>query len=207
MLLLQAGIMIVVFVTLTLHGSYDTQTDYGMYGTEDRFGCKVCNIGKKNGINVCTHCKIGWEKEPFACKKCQFGSEAGKYDCQLCRRNEGIAFEDTTKCRKDDSVAIERSQGGTMKFPSTFPLFYCLLNLPFVQSSAKSSRHLGHSGHSGHFVLLCLTQFSTDCVFPNLVLSRCSEQGISRISLQLVLYINFILFTILFFLDFFLIST
>ena len=104
MLLLQAGIMIVVFVTLTLHGSYDTQTDYGMYGTEDRFGCKVCNIGEKNGINVCTHCKIGWEKEPFACKKCQFGSEAGKYDCQLCRRKE-------------------RSQGGTKEFPSIIPLF------------------------------------------------------------------------------------
>ena len=117
MLLLQASIMIMVLVAL--HGSYDpqTQTDYysaSMY--EDRFGCKVCNIGKKHCINVCTHCKIGWEKEPFACSKCQFGSEAGKYNCQHCRRNEDIAFEDTTNCRKDESVGIERSQGGTKEF-------------------------------------------------------------------------------------------
>ena len=119
MLLLQASIMIMVFVAL--HGSYDPQTEYYSAGAsmyEDRFGCKVCNIGKKHSINVCTHCKIGWEKEPFACHKCQFGSEAGKYNCQHCRRNEDIAFEDTSKCRKDESVEIERSQGGTKEFLS-----------------------------------------------------------------------------------------
>ena len=117
MLLLQASIMIMVLVAL--HGSYDPQMDYYSAGAsmyEDRFGCKVCNIGKKHSINVCTHCKIGWKKEPFACSKCQFGSEAGKYNCQHCRRNEGIAFEDTAKCRKDESVGIERSQGGTKEF-------------------------------------------------------------------------------------------
>ena len=128
MLLLQASIMITVFGTL--HGSYGPQMDdqdayfvgattrASVYGPEDRFGCKVCSVGKKHCINVCTHCKIGWKKEPFACRKCQFGSKAGKYNCQLCRRNEDIAFEDTSKCRKDESVEIERSQGGTKEFLS-----------------------------------------------------------------------------------------
>ena len=126
MLLLQVSIMIMVFVTL--HGNFDQEiwnlddqdayhvgatTRASMYGPEDTFGCKVCSVGKKHCINVCTHCKIGWKKEPFACRKCQFGSKAGKYNCQLCRRNEDIAFEDTTKCRKNESVGIERSQGGT----------------------------------------------------------------------------------------------
>ena len=126
MLLLQVSIMIMVFVTL--HGNFDQEiwnlddqdayyvgatTRASMNGPEDTFGCKVCSVGKKHCINVCTHCKIGWKKEPFACRKCQFGSKAGEYNCQLCRRNEDIAFEDTTKCRKNESVGIERSQGGT----------------------------------------------------------------------------------------------
>ena len=124
--LLQVSIMIMVFVTL--HGNFDQEiwnlddqdayyvgatTRASMNSPEDTFGCKVCSVGKKHCINVCTHCKIGWKKEPFACRKCQFGSKAGKYNCQLCRRNEDIAFEDTTKCRKNESVGIERSQGGT----------------------------------------------------------------------------------------------
>ena len=132
MLLLQVSIMIMVFVTL--HGNFDQEiwnlddqdayhvgatTRASMYGPEDTFGCKVCSVGKKHCINVCTHCKIGWKKEPFACRKCQFGSKAGKYNCQLCRRNEDIAFEDTTKCRKNESVGIERSQGGTKELSSS----------------------------------------------------------------------------------------